>query len=125
MAYVPRGSLAKGEAFATTGAAQIVGAKVVPGKTAACTACHGADLNGLGDIPPIAGRSPSYLVRQLVDTQKGNRRGEGVVLMQPVVANLTMSDIVAIAAYVSSRPPASASKTATTAQRWGTSKLTN
>ena len=57
-----------------------------------------------------------YLVRQMIDFQKGNRNGPGAKLMKPVVANLTMQDIIAIAAYVSSRSP-EASKPATTARR--------
>ena len=58
---------------------------------------------GLVDVPGIAGRSPSYLVRQLYDLQQGTRRGKSSPLMQPVVANLTGDDMVAIAAYVTSR----------------------
>jgi len=116
VAYVPLGSLAKGEALVTTGGAKVVGGKVAPGKTAACATCHGADLTGYADIPPIAGRSPSYMVRQMLDMQKGNRSGPGVKWMKPVVANLTLQDMVAIAAYVSSRSPVSSSQT-TTARR--------
>ena len=37
----------------------------------ACAVCHGADLKGLGPVPGIAGRSPSYLVRQMYDMQAG------------------------------------------------------
>ena len=116
IAYVPEGSIAKGEALVTLGGARIVAGKIVPGKTAACGVCHGADLTGLADIPPIAGRSPSYIVRQMLDMQKGNRNGPGVKLMKPVVANLTIQDMVEIAAYVSSRSPVSSSPT-TTARR--------
>ena len=36
----------------------------------ACGVCHGADLKGLGAVPPLAGRSPSYTVRQLFDLQR-------------------------------------------------------
>ena len=69
-----------------------------------CTICHGADLRGLGTVPGIAGRSPSYLARQMYDIQVGTRHGEWSELMKPVVAKLTNEDFVAIAAYVSSRP---------------------
>ena len=118
IAYVPRGSIAKGEAFVTTGGAHVVSSKVVAGKTAACATCHGSDLMGYADMPPLAGRSPSYIVRQLLDMQKGNRNGPNVKLMKPVVANLTIDDMIAIAAYVSSRSPIlSAAPAATTAQR--------
>jgi cytochrome c553 len=56
------------------------------------------------------------MVRQMLDMQKGNRNGPGAKWMKPVVANLTLEDIVAIAAYVSSRSPVS-SNPATTARR--------
>jgi cytochrome c553 len=36
--------------------------------------------------------------------QQGTRNGEAVRIMKPVVASLTQEDLVAIAAYVSSRP---------------------
>lgn len=102
VAYVPVGSIKRGEGLVTTGGAIIAGGRIVPGKTIACTACHGSDLMGLADVPGIAGRSPSYLVRQLYDFQRGTRRGKSAPLMQPVVANLTAGDMVAIAAYVTS-----------------------
>ena len=113
VAYVPVGSIARGEALVTTGGARIAGGKVLPGKTAACGTCHGPDLTGYADIPPIAGRSPSYMVRQMLDMQKGNRNGPGAKWMKPVVANLTLDDMVAIVAYVSSRSPVSSSPTNT------------
>ena len=67
--------------------------------------CHGADLKGLGPVPGIAGRSPSYLVRQMYDMQAGARRGAWTDLMKKVVEKLTDEDFVSIAAYVSSRTP--------------------
>jgi cytochrome c553 len=60
---------------------------------------------GIGDVPPIAGRSPSYMVRQLWDIQQGTRRGVSSQLMKMIVANLNEGDLVDIAAYVASRPP--------------------
>jgi cytochrome c553 len=93
-AYVPVGSIKKGEALVTTGG----------GKTTKCSVCHGQDLKGLGPVPGIAGRSPSYTVRQLFDTQRGTRKGVWADLMKPVVANLTNDDMLAIAAYTASRP---------------------
>ena len=92
-AYVPVGSIKKGEDLVTTGG----------GKTTRCAVCHGADLKGLGPVPGIAGRSPSYTVRQLFDTQRGTRKGVWADLMKPVVVNLTNEDMLAIAAYTASR----------------------
>ena len=96
IAYVPQGSVKKGEALATTGG---------NGRTEACGVCHGQDLMGLGPVPGIAGRSPSYLARQMFDMQVGARRGEWADLMKPVVAKLTEEDLVNICAYVSSLTP--------------------
>ena len=42
---------------------------------------------GLGPVPGIAGRSPSYLTRQMFDMQAGARHGEWADLMKPVVRN--------------------------------------
>lgn len=105
IAYVPVGSVKRGENLVTTGGISVVDGKVVLGKTIACMTCHGPDLKGLADIPGIAGRSPSYLVRQLYDMQQGARKGPSAPLMQPVVANLNRDDLVAIAAYVTSLVP--------------------
>ena len=69
VAYVPPGSLKKGEALVVNGIT------ADGGKVTACTVCHAGDLRGLGPVPPLAGRSPSYLVRQLYDMQRGNRNG--------------------------------------------------
>jgi cytochrome c553 len=102
IAYVPVGSIKKGRALVTTGGMSVVDGNIVPGKTLACATCHGPDLMGLADIPGIAGRSPSYMVRQLYDMQQGSRKGPQAPLMQPVVANLNGDDMVAIAAYVTS-----------------------
>jgi cytochrome c553 len=92
-AYVPTGSLSKGAAIVSSG-----GNKTLP-----CGICHGQDLNGLGPVPGIAGRSPSYIVRQLYDIQQGTRKGTWSPLMKQVVDKLTQDDMIAIAAYVASR----------------------
>jgi cytochrome c553 len=95
LAYVPVGSIEKGKELVRNGGA----------RTTACGVCHGGDLNGLGPVPGIAGRSPSYVVRQLFDMQQGTRNGSWTELMKPVVSNLTNDDMLNIAAYVSSLQP--------------------
>ena len=105
IAYVPKGSLAKGKDLVITGGARVVGNEFIRGKTTPCITCHGEDLMGAADIPPIAGRSPSYMVRQMWDMQQGTRNSEPAKLMRLVLVNLTQEDMVAIAAYVSSRVP--------------------
>jgi cytochrome c553 len=95
VAYVPVGSIKKGEALVKGGG----------GKTVACGVCHGADLKGLGPVPGIAGRSPSYSARQLFDMQVGARSGLWADLMEPVVAKLTEEDLISISAYTASLTP--------------------
>ena len=105
VAYVPVGSIKKGKDLVTTGGARIIGNEFIRGKSTPCITCHGEDLMGQGDSPPIAGRSPSYMVRQIWDIQQGTRNSEPAQLMRLAVANLTPEDLVAVAAYVSSRVP--------------------
>ena len=94
--YVPAGSIARGEALVTTSDG---------GKTIPCGICHGQTLQGLGEVPAIAGRPPTYIVRQLNDMKTGARSGISTALMKAVVEKLSVEDMVAIAAYVGSRDP--------------------
>jgi cytochrome c553 len=96
VAYVPKGSIAKGEALAKTGGSGI---------TTPCLTCHGQDLKGVDAVPGIAGRSPSYLVRQIYDFQQHTREGSAGALMAPVVEKLSHDDMISLAAYVSSLKP--------------------
>jgi cytochrome c553 len=96
IAYVPPGSIAKGEALAKTGG---------NGITTPCATCHGPDLRGVDSVPGIAGRSPSYLVRQIYDFQQHARAGSVGAPMAPVVEKLSHGDMISLAAYVSSLKP--------------------
>jgi cytochrome c553 len=51
--------------------------------------------------PVIAGRSPSYIARQLY----GARHGLWTPLMAPVIAHLDTTDILTAAAYLASLKP--------------------
>ena len=95
-AYVPRGSVAHGRIIALRG---------VDGPATACTACHGADLRGTGLVPPLAGRSPTYVLRQLLAFRSGARATAAGQPMQPVVQRLGLGEIIAVAAYVAAQPP--------------------
>ena len=91
----PTGSVRKGAALITGEG----------GKTTPCAICHGVQLKGLGPVPALAGRSPSYIVRQLYDMRHGVRNGQWAQLMKPVVERLSDEDLVAIAAYTASLAP--------------------
>jgi cytochrome c553 len=91
IAYVPVGAIASGHALVDSGPT---------GQRSACTYCHGPDLKGVGPIPPIAGRSPSYILRQLFDIKSGQRAGERIAPMAEVANNLTTLDMLQISAYL-------------------------
>jgi cytochrome c553 len=95
VAYVPVGSVERGRKLATTG----------DGRTLACAGCHGPELRGVGEVPPIAGRSPTYLLRQLIAFRTGARDTPAAGPMKPVVAPLDVDEMIALAAYVGSVPP--------------------
>ncbi len=95
IAYVPVGAVEKGKDLVTTGG---------NGKTMACATCHGPDLHGMGAMPGIAARSPSYIARQLYSYQTGDRNGAMAAMMKGVVANMTNEDFVNITAYLATLP---------------------
>jgi cytochrome c553 len=95
VAYVPTGSIAKGKELATTGG----------GNTISCGICHGPTLQGLGDVPAIAGLHPNYIVRQLWNMQNGDRVGSSAAIMKPVVEKLSVDNMLALAAYSASLRP--------------------
>jgi len=96
VAYVPVGSIERGRELANSGLGD---------KALQCAVCHGPELHGLADVPRLAGRSPSYLFRQLYDMKNGTRKGGAADLMKPVVAKLDADDMVALSAYLASCPP--------------------
>ncbi len=106
IAYVPLGSIKRGEALARIGADKTGAGKTGAGKTIACTTCHGPNLKGMGDqFPGLAGASPTVAARQLYDFKSGTRDGKNAAAMKSVVATLTDQDIVDVAAYLASLQP--------------------
>ena len=94
--YVPPGSLARGRQLATRGPA---------GPATACATCHGPQLLGKDLVPPIAGRSPSNILRQLMNFRTGARPDSVSAAMRPIVERLDVRDMVSLAAFVGSRAP--------------------
>jgi cytochrome c553 len=95
IAYVPKGSVAKGEALVESG-----GTKTTP-----CAYCHDDSLHGSGDTPRIAGLHPIYIVRQLYNFKTGASAGKDADMMKGVVTPLSDEDILDIAAYLASVKP--------------------
>jgi cytochrome c553 len=96
-AFVPVGSLARGRALAESGG---------PAKNP-CSSCHGVGLTGGEGLigPPLAGRSPSYLFRQLYAFRRGGRSGGAAEQMRQETAKLSQVDLIALAAYAGSLKP--------------------
>jgi cytochrome c553 len=90
IAYVPVGSIKKGESLAKAGQ---------------CAMCHGADFKGIGPVPGIAGRSATYIWREMYDFQHDTRKGLWSGLMKPAVDKLSTDDMIAVSAYVASVKP--------------------
>jgi len=95
-AYVPPGSIGRGKRLVTTGDG---------GKTVVCASCHLASLKGTDKIPPIGGRQPSYLLRQLLAFRNGTRANEASKQMAPVVEKLTLTEMIDVVAYLGSLYP--------------------
>lgn len=93
-AYVPKGSVLTGKKISQSA-----------NTIMACAQCHGKHLRGQENIPALAGRSPSYLVRQLYDFKLGFRSGPSAQPMQDAVKDLDAEDIIAVAAYAASLRP--------------------
>jgi cytochrome c553 len=91
IAYVPIGSVKAGKKLVSNGGVE---------KTIACSGCHGAELKGAGNVPGIAGRSPSYITRQLFDIQSGLRAGPTIAPMLPVVTRLSIAEMIQISSYL-------------------------
>ena len=100
------GNPARGALLAKTGGAVVRNGRTTLGPTMECFTCHGQKLEGTLLGPPIAGRSPSYIARQLYDMKMGTRKGDiAVATMKASVERLSTDDILALAAYVSSVEP--------------------
>ena len=101
VAYVPPDSLREGAA--------LVRGETLRGESTSsappCATCHGKDLRGHELAPSIAGRSPSYIVRQLYEFQTNARAGKSALLMKPTVSRLTQEEMIAIAAYLATLKP--------------------
>ncbi len=95
-AYVPRGSIAAGKRIA-------MAKEKTPLR--ACASCHGPSLLGVAQVPPIAGRSPSYLLRQLLAFRNGARATATSAPMQIVASSLSLDEMIAVSAYAGSLKP--------------------
>jgi cytochrome c553 len=97
--YVAPGTLEKGRRLAITARAE---------SPTRCATCHGQELRGgAGGTagPPIAGKSPMYLLRQMIGFRTKARNGASSAPMQAVTRMLSLDAMIAAAAYAGSRAP--------------------
>jgi cytochrome c553 len=67
----------------------------------ACSACHGATGEGLGEFPRLAGQHAQYLLKQLAAFQSNMRN---VAVMHGVASGLKVQEMEAVAAFLQGRP---------------------
>ncbi|MGE0053612.1 MAG: cytochrome c [Hyphomicrobium sp.] len=71
-------------------------------KAAVCSACHGEQGVPIDKVTPVIwGQMEGYIYLQLRDFKSGARKND---TMQPVVADLTKDDLMALAAYFAAKP---------------------
>jgi len=97
VAYVPPGSIARGAVIAAQG----------KGSAASCESCHGPKLEGqtmpgIGVVPPLAGRSPPYIARELILFREGKRSDPAAAPMRAEASALTVPEMIDVAAYAAS-----------------------
>ena len=95
VAYVPIGSIKRGQALADT-------PRMGDFK---CATCHGEGLNGSAIAPRLAGQMPSYLARQMWDIKTGARHAEALAAMTEILGGISADQITDIAAYCASLDP--------------------
>lgn len=100
VAWVPPGSIARGAVIAAQGKDQ----------AASCESCHGAKLAGrtmpgIGVVPPLAGRSPTYIARELILFREGKRGDPAAAPMRAEASQLSVPEMIDVAAYAASRKP--------------------
>jgi cytochrome c553 len=83
----------------------MVATQGIPPATAPCVSCHGVGLRGTPIAPLIAGRSASYLLRQLIAFSVSSRADSAAAPMRALAGTLSLDNMIAVAAYVASLNP--------------------
>ena len=96
VAYAPVDSIAQGKHLAETWGFW---------RTLECSSCHGAGYKGKDDVPGLAGRNPTSLIRQLYDFKSGARKGGKSSEMEKVVKDMSNADMLALGAYLGTLAP--------------------
>jgi cytochrome c553 len=83
---------------------------------AACSACHGANGEGLGETPRLAGQHADYIMKQLMVFRHSGQRPRGDP-MKPVSDHMSEQDMRSVAAFLEALPAPSASTDGRTTAR--------
>ena len=92
---------AGGDPAVTARGAEIFGHGVEAAGVPACSACHGANGEGMGEFPRLAGQHAQYLLKQLGAFQSNMRN---VAVMHGVASGLKVQEMEAVATFLQSRP---------------------
>jgi cytochrome c5 len=105
-------SVDTGVASAEAPAAEVAGPAAAPavagdaeagkGRFATCVSCHGAEAQGMGIFPKLAGQSAEYIAGRLQQYRAGETVGPTSALMMPHASGLSDEAIADLAAYISS-----------------------
>ena len=68
-------------------------------KSVICAACHGAQGQGVGSNPALAGKSEAEIVQALQDFKSGKRANP---MMKPFIGQLSDADMANLGAYYAS-----------------------
>ena len=66
-----------------------------------CVSCHGAQGQGMGKTPALAGQKADFIVEQLKAYQSGKRNN---IMMNTVARKLSEQDVADVAAFFASLP---------------------
>jgi len=70
----------------------------------ACASCHGAQGQGMGIFPKVAGQDPDYIAGRLQQYRAGEQVGPTSALMMPHATGLSDEAIADLAAYIATLP---------------------
>lgn len=68
----------------------------------ACIACHGPNVEGVGEsFPPLVNQGKLYISQELLKWKEGTRKNDPQMLMKTIAKKLTKKEIDAVAEYIS------------------------
>lgn len=69
---------------------------------ASCASCHGANGQGMGTFPKVAGLTADIVKARLADYKAGKQVGPQSAVMMPIASMLSDAEVEALAAHIAS-----------------------